>query len=256
MAPRDTDRAAPSPDTASAIELVTAYSNLLIFSCSGENEEIFWDALDRPPTHPCLILDEKHPAFAQALACTKLEDLLDFLTRACLLGRQGKEHPTAFTHASSGAAHALALKAMSLNVANVFKGVTKSHDDRIASDSPPEVDPSLMVALVPVFDSHQRKCVDLMTISDPREGGCDDGTADPLAAVISVAGSCAGYPHNNKEYRDALRQALAPSDLLLMEMKLLLGNDLRQYSRAVRRMISRLFERYIDDPDDDGGDLN
>ena len=255
MAFRDTDRAAPSPDTASAVELVTAHSDLLLFLPNEINEEVFWDALDRPPTCSSLILDEKHPAFAQALACTKLEDLLDFLTRACLLGRQGKEHPTAFTHASSGAAHALALKAMSLNVANVFKGVTKSHDDRIASDSPPEVDPSLMVALVPVFDSHQRKCVDLMTISDPREGGCDDGTADPLAAVISVAGSCAGYPHNNKEYRDALRQALAPSDLRLKEMTLLLKNDLRQYLRTFRLATSRLFNDHTDDSDD-GGDLN
>lgn len=224
MALKGIDRV--NPYTASAIELVGKYGDLLIFPRSGQTDEVFWDALDRPPTGPAMVLDENHPAFNVALACTTLDDLLDFLTRTCLLGRQGEEDSRAFTHVTPRAAHALALKAMSLNVANVFKAVKARQDTRVTSDEPPRVYPSRMVALVPVFDSRREKRVDLMTVYDPREGGFDDGTADPLAAVISVGD--VGYPHEDKQYRSSLRQALAPG--LLMKIQQAVHQRAAKYS--------------------------
>lgn len=239
----------------SAIDLVKEYPDLLIFPRSGENEEAFWDAADQPPVHSGLVLDESHPALVQALSFTELNDLLDFLTHSCLLGRQGKEDPMSFTHATPHAAQVLAQMAMSLNVANVFRGVKEQHVPRVASDAPlPMVYPSRMVALVPVFDSDRKKRVDLMMVCDPREGGFLVEIPDPFAPVISVAGTGEGYPHEDEQYRRALNDAFAPSPARLREMQRLMRNDLQRYLSAYRRAVQRFL---ADDTDDlDGGGLN
>lgn len=230
--------------TASAIDLVEKYGDLLIFSR---------DALDQPPTNSAMVLDENHPAFNAALACTTLSDLLDFLTRACLLGRQGEEDSRAFTHVTSRAAHALALKAMSLNVANVFKGLKNRQDALVDTDKPLTVCSNRIVALVPVFDPGRQKRIDIMHVMDPREGGLDDGKPDPLAAVIAVGN--VGSPHEDERYREALQEALAPSKSSLREMQALLRGSLQRYMFAVR--MARLQLGILDDSDNsDDGDLN
>lgn len=209
--PRENKGQALPEDHATAAELVSMNKELLLLEHDSSRDfDRVLAELDRPPVGAEFVLAKNHPAFTEAMNCTILEELVDYLVLAYLRGRRKEAVPEAFTHITMEAARELALHAIELDKKNVEDMILARNDSRISEETP-TIYPGLRVATIPILEDSKAEAHrnGFVSISDPRHGALKfqgmAGGRDPFAPIILLT----PYQPDITPLSEVDRQALA-----------------------------------------------